>query len=194
MTTATKVRECKVKPETAGTTPPATRKELPPALPRLTSEHVWHELESGSFAVISFVTPAGEPRSSGVMYKALGHRLYAVVAPDSWKARHIAQNDTVALTVPVRRGGPLSLVFPIPPATISFHGKATVHGGDSPRVHEVVEQLGALLPTERRASSSVLEIAPEDSFVTYGIGVSLNAMRDPVRAQARVPVTLGGPR
>jgi hypothetical protein len=188
MTTATKARESNAKTENAGTTRPVTRNEPPPVLPSLTSEDVWHQLESGSFAVISYVTPTGEPRSSGVMYKALGHRLYVVVAPESWKARHIALNDPVAITVPVRRGGPLSLVLPIPPATISFHGKATVHAGDSPRVHALVEQLGALLPIERRASSSVLQITPKGSFVTYGVGVSLNAMRDPVLARARLPV------
>ena len=37
------------------------------------------------------------------MYKAQGHRLYVVVAPESWKARHIALHENVAMTVPVRR-------------------------------------------------------------------------------------------
>jgi hypothetical protein len=188
MTTATKDSQQKVKSENVGTTRPLTRKEPSPVLSSLTSEHVWHQLERGSFAVIGYVTPTGEPRSSGVMYRAVGRRLYVVVAPDSWKARHIVLNDAVALTVPVRRGGLLSLVLPIPPATISFHGKARVHAGDSQRVHAVVEQLGALLPAERRASFSVLEITPEGSFVTYGVHVSLNAMRDPDKARARVPV------
>jgi hypothetical protein len=74
--------------------------------------------------VISYVTPSEEPRSSGIVYKAVGRRLYVVVAPDSWKARHIALSENVAMTVPVRRGGLLSLIMPIPPATISFHGAA----------------------------------------------------------------------
>lgn len=99
---------------------------------RLNSEQVWDAISKGSFAVISYETPTGEPRSSGVMYKVLGHRLYVVVAPDSWKARHIAQNPDVAVTVLVRRGGVLSLVFPIPPATISFHGEALVYAGNAP--------------------------------------------------------------
>jgi hypothetical protein len=154
----------------------------------LTSQQIWQALEKGSFGIISYVTPTGEPRSSGVLYKAQGHRLYVVVAPDSWKARYIALNENVAMTVPVRRGGLLSLIFPIPPATISFHGKALVHAGDLPRVDGIVEQLGDLLPAERRSSSSILEITPEDSFVTYGIDVALNAMRDPKLARARVPV------
>ena len=35
------------------------------------------------FAVVSYVTPAGEPRSSGVVYQAAGRGLYMTVAPGS---------------------------------------------------------------------------------------------------------------
>ena len=62
-----------------------------------------------------------------MVYAADGRRLYVAVASDSWKARHIAASGRVAVTVPVRRGGLLSLLFPIPPATVSFHGTAIVH-------------------------------------------------------------------
>ena len=43
--------------------------------PRLTSEQAWRAVTRASFAVLSHVTPAGEPRSSGVVYKAAGRRL-----------------------------------------------------------------------------------------------------------------------
>lgn len=39
---------------------------------RLSGQEVWRELAKTSFLVISFVTPAGEPRSAGVMYTVLG--------------------------------------------------------------------------------------------------------------------------
>jgi hypothetical protein len=42
---------------------------------RLTSERVWQAVAKASFAVLSHVTPAREPRSSGVGYKAVGRRL-----------------------------------------------------------------------------------------------------------------------
>jgi hypothetical protein len=48
--------------------------------PRLTTEQVWHQIAKASFAVLSHVTPAGQPRSSGVVYKTIGRRLY-VAAP-----------------------------------------------------------------------------------------------------------------
>jgi len=40
-------------------------------------------------------------------------------------------------------------------------------------------------PTDRR---QVLEVLPEDQFLTYGLGVSLMQMRSPSAARARVPV------
>ena len=158
----------------------------------LTTEQVWQQLAKASFAVLSHVTPAGEPRSSGVVYKTVGQRLYIATAPDSWKARHITRNGRVAVTVPVRRGGLLSLVAPIPPATVSFHGTAILHPADSPQVRPLLKELASLLPEERRASATVIEVLPEGAFVTYGVGVSLTQMRDPAVARARVPVTQEG--
>lgn len=97
-------------------------------------EQVWRAIAKASFAIVSYVTPTGEPRSSGVMYATVGRRLYVVVGPESWKAKHVAASGRVAVTVPVRRGGLLSLALPIPPATISFHGAAIVHPPGSPRL------------------------------------------------------------
>jgi hypothetical protein len=159
------------------------------AQPRLTSEQVWRQIAKASFAVLSHVTPAGEPRSSGVVYRTLGRRLYVAVAPGSWKARHVAVDTRVSLTVPVHRGGVLALVMPIPPATISFRGRAIVHPAGSPEVGPHLDELGSLLPAERRASAAIIEVVPEGAFVTYGIGISLAKMRDPASARARVPVT-----
>jgi hypothetical protein len=156
--------------------------------PGLTSEEVWRALAKRSFAVLGYVTPSGEPRSSGVVYKLVGRRLYTAVAPHSWKAKHVPASGRVAVTVPVRRGGILSLVAAIPPATITFHGAAIVHAADSPRGPSLLKELGSLIPKERRVSGSVIEIVPEGEFLTYALGVPLRKMLDPVAAQARVPV------
>jgi hypothetical protein len=157
--------------------------------PRLTSDQVWQALAKATFAVLSYVTPTGEPRSSGVVYKTIGRRLYVAVAPDSWKAKHIAASGRVAVAVPVRRGGIVSLVFPIPPATISFHGTAIVHQSDSSEVSSLLKELASLLPPERRASAFLIEILPEGEFLTYGLGVSLRNMRTPAAARGRVLVS-----
>ena len=160
--------------------------------PGLTSEQVWQAVARASFAVLSHVTPGGEPRSSGVVYKTSGRRLVVAVAPGSWKAQHVAADGRVAVTVPVRRGGILSLVAPIPPATISFHGTAVVHPAGSPRARSVLDELGSLIPAKRRSSACVIEINPVGAFRTYGLGVSLRMMLNPAAAQARVPVTPDG--
>jgi hypothetical protein len=171
---------------------PAAGDDARPMAARLTSEQVWHQVAKASFAVLGYVTPAGEPRSSGVVYKSVGRRLYVAVASDSWKARHVAASRRVAVTVPVRRGGLLSLVAPIPPATVSFHATAIVHPAGSPQVRPLLKELGSLLPAERRASACLIEILPEGVFVTYGLGVSLSKMRDPAAARARVSVSPAG--
>jgi hypothetical protein len=159
---------------------------------RLTSEQVWHQVAKASFAVLGYVTPSGEPRSSGVVYKSIGRRLYVAVASDSWKARHIAATRRVAVTVPVRRGGLLSLMAPIPPATISFHATAIVHPAGAPQVRPLLKELGSLLPAERRTSACLIEILPEGAFLTYALGVPLSKLRDPDAAGARVSVSPAG--
>jgi hypothetical protein len=160
------------------------------AVPRhLSSQEVWREIDKASFLVISYVTPSDEPRSAGVMYTVIDRKLCVVTGPDSWKARHIAADGRVAVTVPVRRGGVLSLLAPIPPATISFHGTAVVHSPDSPALRPVLEQLGSLLPEERRESAALIEVVPVGTFATYGVGIAMARMRDTDAARARVPVT-----
>jgi hypothetical protein len=160
-----------------------------PMAARLTTDQVWQALAKASFAVLGYVTPSGEPRSSGVVYKTVGWRLYVAVAPVSWKAKHLAPSGRVAVTVPVRRGGIVSLVAPIPPATISFHGTAIVHAAGSPRARSLLRELGSLIPPGRRGSACVIEIVPEGEFVTFGVGVPLRTMLDPAAARGRVSVT-----
>ncbi len=154
----------------------------------VSSEAVWRALAKGSFAIVSHVTAAGEPRSSGVMYALVDQRMYVAVAPDGWKAHAIATGQEVAVTVPVRRGGILALLTPIPPATISFHARAIVHAAGSLDLAVVSNELQSILPEARQASSCVLELTPEGRFLTYGIGVSLLDMRHPDLALAHVPV------
>lgn len=159
-----------------------------PARPRLTSKAVWSAVSKGSFGVLSYVSPFGEPRSSGVVYGTAGRSLYVAVAASSWKARQLVTGQRVSLTIPIRRAGILTLLIPIPPATISFGGSVTVHPGGSLDLGAISPRLVRLLPDARRDESVVLEIAPEGSFVTYGLGVSLLDMRKPELAKARVPI------
>jgi hypothetical protein len=156
-----------------------------------TEGRVWHAIAKASFAILGYVTPDGQPRTSGVVYTTVGRRLYVATSPDSWKARHIPSSGRVSMTIPVRRGGVLSLLVPIPPATITFSGAAIVHPPGSTRSTEIAERLGALLPDDRRSDAAIIEITPAGIFVTYGIGVPLRRLRDPAASGARVPITAG---
>jgi hypothetical protein len=153
------------------------------------TEQVWREIEKASFAVVGYMTPAGEARSSGVVYKAMHKRLYFAVAPESWKARHISASKRVSVTVTVHRGGILALVAPIPPATISFHAAAIVHPAGSVRIDSLSKELESLLPRDRRDNAVLIELIPEGRFLTYGVGVPLMDMQKPELAEAVVPVS-----
>jgi hypothetical protein len=155
--------------------------------PGLTPERVWGTLAKSSFAVMSHVTASGEPRSSGVVYGTDGRRVLVVVAADSWKARTIREGQIVSFTVPIRRGGLLALLFPIPPAVINFRARAHVGEPCMLDRDSLPPKFARLLPPTSEPSC-VLELTPEGNFLTYGIGVSLMKMRDPEAAQARVPV------
>lgn len=158
------------------------------AISKLDASRVWRDLTRASFAVLTYVAPDGAPRSSGIVYAAVGRRLYVAVAPDSWKARQLTSGQTVSLTVPIRRGGLLSLFVPIPPATIIFRATATLHPAGSLEIASLSKELARLLPDARRDDSCVFELEPRGQFLTYGIGVSLLDMRKPERARTHVPV------
>ena len=167
----------------------SSRVSTPTEPSRVDSSTIWRELGKASFAVISHVSATGEPRSSGIVYGAADRKLYIVVSPDSWKARQIATGQEVAVTVPIRRGGILALLWPIPPATISFAAIASVHAPGSIDLGSTSPDLVKLLPPGNESTGCVIELTPEGSFVTYGIGVPLMGMRDAARARARVPVS-----
>ena len=156
---------------------------------RLTTHDVWREIAKASFAVVGYVTPAGEPRTSGVSFKSAGHTLYMAVDPDSWKAKHIEASGRVSVTVSVRRGGILTLLLPIPPATVSFQATAIVHpAGPLAQFTSLPKELVSLLPVDRRTVVRIIELRPEGQFLTYGLGIRLMDMRRPAIAQGRVAV------
>ena len=156
--------------------------------PTIHCDDVWRAIDHASFAVLAHTNARGEPRSSGVVYAIVDRHLYVTVGPDSWKARQIEDGEAVSVTIPVRRGGILSLLFPIPPATVSFRARAVVHPAGSMAATDLPKALEALVPEERKSRAVLLELVPEGRFVTYGIGVSLSAMRDPIASHALVPV------
>ena len=89
------------------------------------------------------------------------------------------------MTIPIAKRVPLVPWVKIPAATITFSATAQILEKN---------QLDAALFDKlyrhdaARGGWCAIEVTPRRDFVTYGIGVTLWAMRSPERARARVPV------
>jgi hypothetical protein len=133
--------------------------------------------------------PARRGRTAGIVYTVRDRDIYIVTGRDSWKVRHIALDLGVSLSVTIPKRIPFMPWGQIPPATISFQGDGSIH--DIEEVPRPV--LGALLrglevTPELRKEMCVIRIRPVGEFVTYGVSVSLMAMRKPEAARGRAPV------
>ena len=155
---------------------------------QLTSASVWNEIERNNFAVLGMVTARHQARTVGIVYVVDDHRLYIGAGRDQWKTKHIAHNGDVSMTIPIAKRVPLMPWVKIPAATITFSGAARILEKD---------QLGEALFEELyrhdagRGGWCAIEVTPQRDFITYGIGVSLWAMRSPDRSRARVPIDAG---
>lgn len=153
---------------------------------------VWKEIQRQMFAVLGFVSTTGEARTAGIVYVVRGRELFIGTDRNSWKARHIAKNPNVSLTVTVPKSVPLLPWIRIPPATITFQGNAVVS-----RLDEVPADVqralfrGLELDTATRESTCVIRVVPRGEFVTYGVGVPLLTMRHPEEAQGRASTGSG---
>lgn len=156
---------------------------------QLSSEQVWQAIEKELFAVLGMVTANNEARTVGVVYVVRDRRLYIVTGQDTWKARHIAANPSVSVTIPIAKRIPIMPWIKIPAATITFSGLARVF----PAAAAPPELLRAAFrqmadDAAAVARSCLIEVTPVKEFVTYGVGVPLMRMRNPEQARGRAPV------
>lgn len=141
------------------------------------------------FAVLSYVTPKAEARSAGIVYIVRDRKLYMRARADSWKAKYIRLNPRVALNVPIPKRIPFMPWVKIPAATIALHGAARVIAAEDADPGVIGALMGAMPDhSELAAQISIIEVEPTGHFATYGVGVSLLAMRDPKTARGRAPV------
>ena len=158
---------------------------------QLTNEQVWNEIKKELFAVIGMVTARNEARTVGVVYVVRNRRLYIASDKDAWKVRHIEQNPHVSLTIPVHKRIPFLPWIKIPAATITFSGTAQIlEPGETPP--EIVRAIFRDMANtqELMAESCLIEVTPVKDFITYGIGIPLLKMRDPLQARGRAPVAM----
>jgi general stress protein 26 len=137
-----------------------------------------------SYATLATVSPAGRPHAAGVGYSAVGTTLYVSTDRSSRKARNIAANPHVGLSIPVRR-------MPFgPPSTVQFQATAELLEPDDRDVVALAASGDLKTVTSHgeleRADSCVVRITPGAVVHTYGVGMSLlQFVRDPLNAAGR---------
>jgi len=156
---------------------------------QLTTDQVWQEIEQNLFAVLGMVTPKGEARTVGIVYIVNDRKLYIGTQKAAWKAKHIAANPHVSLTVPLAKRIPLLPWIKIPAATITFSGVARVRENSEVKA-DVLKALyrDVVKDEQAMAASCVIEVTPEGEFITYGVGIPLMQMRFPDKARGRAAV------
>ncbi len=156
---------------------------------QLPSNQVWQIIEKEIFAVIGMVTQAQEARTVGVIYVVRDRKLYVATGQETWKARHIAANPHVSLTITIAKRIPIMPWMKIPPATITFAGTARI----VPAAEAAPDLLRAILRNDaddqaQMANLCLIEVTPIGEFITYGVGIPLMQMRYPEKARGRAPV------
>lgn len=133
----------------------------------------------------TLATGSTRPHVAGVIYAAVDDALYVSTLRGSRKARNIAANPRVAVTIPIRR-------LPIgPPATVQFQGTAEVLAVDDPEV-VALAAAGRLKPITGHGElelpdGCVLRIRPGRRLITFGLGMSLlRLIRDPLNTGGSV--------
>ena len=151
---------------------------------RLTTNQVWTEIERNIFGVLGMVTAKGEARTAGIVYVVHDRTIYIGSEQDAWKVKHVAANPHVSLTIPIPKRVQLLPWIKIPAATITFSGIAKVL--DRSEVNANVRQ--KLYIHEAESELCVIEVTPQNDFITYGVGIPLLQMRFPEQARGRAAV------
>jgi hypothetical protein len=151
------------------------------------SAEVWKAISSTNFMVVGMVSAKGEARTAGVMHFVDDGRLWFTTNEREWKARHIAANPGVSVTVPIPKRIPFVPWVKVPAATITFTGIAETIAAEqllADAKHALLHGLEVSDGGERGALIAV-GVRPTGDFVTYGIGVSILGMRDTELARGR---------
>jgi len=106
----------------------------------LTSGQVRKALEREVFAVLATVNARGQPRTAAIVHTVKDRVLFIATGLTSFKARNVARNPHVSLTVTVEKRIPFLPWIKIPAATITFQGLADPH----PAAREAAAQVPVL--------------------------------------------------
>lgn len=155
----------------------------------LTTDDVWRVIEKQNFMVVGMVSARGQARTAGVMPFTADRTLWFTTNDDEWKAKHIASNPEVSVTVAIPKRVPLMPWIKVPAATITFCGVAEVLPATRmPATARAALTKGLELSDDgSRGTLLGIGVRPVGDFITYGVGVPVIKMRDTEAARGRAP-------
>ena len=134
-----------------------------------------------TFANLATASATGRAHVAGVLYALAEGSLWISTLRSSRKARNVAENPAVAVTVPVRR-------LPVgPPATVAVQGRGTIVPLDDPRLRRLAAS-GALKAVTSHGELDLdggcfIEVQLPARVPAYGLGMPLlRFLRDPLAA------------
>jgi hypothetical protein len=139
-----------------------------------------------SFATLGTTSPKQRPHAAGILYAVVDDVLYVSTNRSSRKARNIAANPHVFVSIPVRR-----MPIGAPPSTIQFAATAELLAVDHPEVVALADA-GRLKAITSHGEldlpdGCVVRITPGPTVHTYGLGMSLRALaKNPLDAAATI--------
>ncbi len=160
-------------------TPETSTPETTPTVDPKHERRILRTIAKKSFCTLATTSPADRPHSAGVVYSAVGTSLWIHTLTTSRKARNIAANPHVGVTIPFRR-------MPAgPPFTIHFQARAELVAMDDPRVAALLER-GELKKIAGHGALDIpdgvfVEIVPTGAIHSYGPGArTIDLIRDPL--------------
>lgn len=149
-------------------------------------EEVSRAIRKRSFATLATTSPQQRPHAAGVLYADVDGVLYVSTSRSSRKARNIATNPNVFVSIAVRR-----MPFGAPPSSIQFAATAELLAVDHPDVVRLATA-GRLKAITGHGEldlpdGCIVRITPSATIHTYGLGMSLRALaKDPLNAAGKV--------
>jgi hypothetical protein len=150
-----------------------------------TFEQVERLVARRSFCTLGTAAPNGRPHAVGVLYAPVDGALFVSTLRSSRKARNVADNPAVFVSIPVRR-------VPFgPPSSVQYASTAELLAPDDPVVRGLAAD-GRLKSITAHGELDLpggcfVRIAAPSVVHTYGIGLSLiSLMRNPLDAAGRV--------
>ena len=162
-----------------------TTTTAPKPTPSVDLDDITKAVRKRTFCTLATVSPSNRPHSAGVLYGAVDMTLYVSTLRSSRKARNVAANPNVGVSILVRR-------LPVgPPSSIQFQATADVLDLDDPALLDLVAA-GHLKSVTGHGELELpggcfLRITPVRRINTYGLGMSIRRLlKDPLNAAGSV--------